>query len=59
MKKPWNMIAEVVPVVIRALGRSPINLKVWLDKTRVKTIENLHFTIILYSTRFILKVLGL
>ena len=58
LRKIWNMKVKVIPLVIGALGKTPIKLRNWLNEIRIETqISELQKTVLLHTARILRKVL--
>ena len=58
LRKIWNMKVEVIPLVVGALGTTPIKLRNWLQEIVIETqITELQKTALLQTHRILQKVL--
>ena len=58
LRNIWNMKVKVTPLVISALGTTPIKLRNWLKEKGIETqIAVLQKTVLLHTARFPRKVL--
>ena len=58
LRKIWNMKVKVIPLVIGAIGATPIKSRNWSKERGIETqITELQKTVLLHTAQILLKVL--
>ena len=57
LRKIWNMKVKVIPLVIGALGTTPVKFRNWLKEIGITQITELQKTVLLHTTRILRKTL--